>query len=392
MLDATIVMATYGERLESSENMLPEILESIKALGEKNFRMVVINNTIDPEYRKRVEKKIDAAIAPFNKHFKVSQFSCEDLQKLHRYFLSHGYEDFIETMQFGNYSNFRNMGLMVANIIDSSIVVFIDDDELIEDKLFLKKARQFIGKTYKGKFLGGIAGYYINRDGSYLLPKNSIRQWWNVFWRKNRHMNKAFKIIGNKKRLNETSFAFGGNLVLHKKMFRRVPFDPYILRGEDIDLLISAKAYGFAFLLDNQLGIKHFPPKRTHGEWSTDMRRDAYRFIYERKKIGELVKEKKLQPKIIEALDPYPGRFLRKTIYLKLIATSFLLAVDAIIKFELRWAVEHFRNIKIALVDAEKYAVENSRKYLDFQKRWVTLMQEIAGDKQTVKYFKDKFE
>lgn len=204
-------------------------------------------------------------------------------------------------------------------------------------------------------------------------------------------MNKAFEIIGSKKRLNETTFALGGNLVLHKKMFQLVPFDPFIHRGEDMDLLINAKCLGFAFLLDNQLGIKHYPPPKSHSDIWMEMRRDAYRFIYKRKKILHLIKDNKLEPDIIKLLDPYPGYFLKKDIYLKLVITSFLLGLKSIFKLKFKNSIEHFRNIKISLIDANKYANENCRNYFQLQEKWSKLMSSIVKDKVLVKYFNDKF-
>ena len=72
-------------------------------------------------------------------------------------------------------------------------------------------------------------------------------------------MNEAFKILESRETLVPTTFAFGGNMVLHWKMFENVPFDHYITRGEDMDLLVNSKMLGFQFMLDTRLRVLHLP-------------------------------------------------------------------------------------------------------------------------------------
>lgn len=386
----TIIIPTYGKRIET-DNTLPHLLESIKDLKERDFNVIILNNTINIKHHKKIEIKINDIIKPFKKYFKIAQIGYKDLEKLYDYFHKNNYLDFTDHIHLRGYSNFRNLGLIIANITGTDIVIFLDDDEVIEDKDFLKKAREFIGKRHKKKFIGGIAGYYINKDGSHILPEYELKKhWWGIFWNKPKHMNEAFKIIGSRKRLNETSFAFAGNIVLHKKMFREVPFDPYIQRGEDIDLLINAKYMGYAFLLDNKLGIKHLPPAKTHSDMWLEIRRDAYRFIYKRKKILDLIKDKRLGGNVIKSLDPYPGYFIRRDIYLRLIITSFLLGLSILLLGKFKDSLEHFKNIKISLIDANKHAIKNSKKYFELQKKWAGLMSNIYKDKYLKEYFNNK--
>lgn len=388
MVDFTIIIPTYKKRIES-HNLLPELLESIKSSNRKNFNVIILNNTPNKKSSKKIEIKINAILKPYKKFLKLNILGYKELNLLYEYFRSHEYYNFSKYIHFNDYSAFRNIGLLAAQIIDSPIVIFIDDDEIIKDKDFLKKATEFVGKTYKGKFIGGITGYYINPDGSHMLHKNN--HWWAIFWNKGKYMNRAFKIIENKKRLNETTFALGGVLVLHRDMFRKVLFDPFIQRGEDMDILINAKCHGFAFLLDNQLGINHFPQPKSHSKIWMEIRKDTYRFIYKRKKILQLIKDKKLEANFIDSLDPYPGQFLKPSIYMKLILTSFLKGLHSIFNLKFRDAMENFKNIKISLIEANIYANKNCRNYFQLQEKWSKLMSSIVKDKALVKYFNDKF-
>jgi hypothetical protein len=387
----TIVVPTYGKKIENN-NTLPDLLVSLKRLKDKNFRVIVLNDTVDPVYHKKIKTKINEIIEPYNEYFKITQISYKDLRKLHRYFNFNGFKLLAEEINFKNYSGFRNLGLIISHLIKSDIVVFLDDDEVVEDKLFLKKAQEFVGKKYNGKLIGGITGYYINRDGAYTYPTKKFGDsWWDFFWRKDKYMNDSFKIIGNKKRLNETNFALGGNMVLHRKMFEVVPFDTFIERGEDIDLLINAKFLGYEFLLDNKLGVRHYPTINTHAEHWAELRKDSYRFLYQRRKLSELIKDGKFDEGILDFLCPYPGHFLKDRIYLKLILTDILLYFDAIIRLRFKDSFQHLKNIKITLVDVNKYANENARSYYGLQKVWVKMMSKIKKDRELVKYFNDKF-
>ncbi len=386
-----IVIATFGERLELKHNTFVQLLESIRSLNEKNFRVLIINNTYDLEYNERVRGKIDKIISPFRKHFPIAQVSYRDVKKFHQFISSKGLADLKGSVAIGNYSCFRNFGLAIGILLGSPIIMFLDDDELIEDKKFLKKAREFIGKCFDGKFVGAVAGYYVDRSGSYLVPWNWKKLWWDVFWNKIKNMNKAFSIIGKEPRLKETSFAFGGNIVLHKDLFHKLMFDSLIPYGEDMDLLINARAYGLYFFLDKELAITHLPPPKKMSDWCVYMRKDAYRFIYERKKILEFIKEKKLPSNVIEELDPYPGMFLKRSIYIKLVLTDLLLFLGSVFTAKFSEAKIHLANIKVSLFDARSFADKNKKKYQQLQKNWVKLVQ-VLGKEQSLKVqFKAKF-
>ena len=48
------------------------------------------------------------------------------------------------------YGAIRNFGLVIANVLGFDSVVFLDDDEIVEDPAFLRKAMYGLGK-YQGK-------------------------------------------------------------------------------------------------------------------------------------------------------------------------------------------------------------------------------------------------
>ena len=155
--------------------------------------------------------------------------------------------------------------------------------------------------------------------------------------------------------------------------------------------MINAKFLGYEFLLDNKLGVRHYPTINTHAEHLAELRKDSYRFLYQRRKLSELIKDGKFDEGILDFLCPYPGHFLKDRIYLKLILTDILLYFDAIIRLRFKDSFQHLKNIKITLVDVNKYANENARSYYGLQKVWVKMMSKIKKDRELVKYFNDKF-
>lgn len=98
-------------------------------------------------------------------------------------------------------------------------------------------------------------------------------------------------------------------MIIHRNLFKTVPFDPNVTRGEDIDYLINAKMFGFHFFLDRELSIKHLPPKKTHPVWKR-FREDIYRFLYEKAKIDSQRDLPNMNKVTSHDFDPYPGNFL----------------------------------------------------------------------------------
>ncbi len=164
-------------------------------------------------------------------------------------------------------------------MLGSEIAVLIDDDEIFEDPQFIRKAREFIGKTIDSDFVGAVAGYYLQPDDNWLLRRE--RKAWMRHWDKLDRMKEAFEqIIGHGPRLKGTPFVFGGNMVTHREIFRLIPFDPGVTRGEDINYLINMRMYGYKFFLDNTLTIKHLPPPKPHPTWKQP-REDVRRKLQE---------------------------------------------------------------------------------------------------------------
>jgi len=354
-----------------SEGTLLRAIQSIKKLKDKNFQLVIIAVATTEDIEGQVEKKIANIIKSCNPGVEVLLFGRSHLTQIHKLLIKEGKKHYVDILQLRGYSNIRNLCMFIPHILDSEAAVLIDDDEVFENPEFMSKAKEFIGKDIEGKIVNAVAGYYLQPDGDYHVKK-PFRPWMK-YWDQYDRMNEAFdKIIGTKPRLKETPFVFGGNMVIHRNLFTVVPFDPNVLRGEDIDFLINAKMFEFSFFLDNQLSIKHLPPSKTHPLWM-QLREDIYRFIYGRAKI-EKQKEIKGMTKVYpENFDPYPGCFLKKDLEEKIEKSSKLLSEEYLANSDRQGSKGTLNNITIAKTDAvPKY--DPFQRLCELQKLWKALI------------------
>lgn len=356
-----------------SEGTLLRAIQSIDILRDKDFQLVIIAVATAEDIEKQVEKKVANIIKSTSATMgvEVLLFGASNLKQIHELLISDGKKEDIDLLKLRGYSNVRNICTFIPHILGSDVAVFIDDDEVFEDREFMSKAKEFIGKNIGGGIVNAVAGYYLQPDGDYHLKKR-FRPWMR-YWDNYERMNEAFDtVIGTDPRLKETPFVFGGNMIIHRNLFNVVPFDPRVPRGEDIDFLINAKMFGFTFFLDNQLSIKHLPPSKTHPIWM-QLREDRNRFIYERAKIENQREIKGMIKVYPENFDPYPGCFLKRDLEAKIEKSCKLLSEEYLAEGERRSSEEALNNIALAKTDAvPKYDPFQSVCVL--QKRWQELM------------------
>jgi hypothetical protein len=354
------------------EGTLKRTLESLSILEDKDFNLVVIAVANAKDIAKKVEDKVSEIISSVSFDIPVYLFSHSHLRRVHKALKLADAECFCQCLHLRGYSNIRNLCLFLPHLLGSDIAVLIDDDEVFEDPTFISKAREFIGGTLDGEFIGAVAGYYLQPDGDWLVKREKTE--WTKYWDKIDRMNEAFEqIIGRSPRLKETPFVFGGNMIVHKEIFTRIPFDPNVTRGEDIDFLINMKMFGNKFFLDNTLSIKHLPPPKSHPTWK-QLREDIYRFIFERAKLRD--QDAAVEGMVhvsAEELSPYPGAFLKDDLEEKITRSCMILADYYRAEGKESDRVETLRNIDITMGDA--LPAENAfHQLLNIQKLWEEMM------------------
>ncbi len=344
-------------------------IKSLQLLKDQDFTLILPVcfdfPLSDEDTFSKLEKTFRDEIRPLRSQ-RTLIFSSYHLQELKEYLTQKDFKNFNSLIDLKGFSRIRNTALLLAQALSMEVVVFIDYDEIIEDSNFLEMACEYLNQKWNGKLVSGKGGFYINPDESILIsPQNP---WWRFWWNKNRWMNRVWEgILRSEDRLVPSPMLLGGNLVLSNNLFSRIPFDPFIPRGEDTDYLINAEQLGFHLLFDKKLKIKHLHPERTSFYYHEELRGDIERFLYEREKV---------KAGLTINLDPYPGYFLNWTLYPKAILASLLLGLDDMRRMELKRAMECLANIGLLLQKKD----EVWANYLRFKRDWEIVMEKIRQE------------
>lgn len=282
-----------------------------------------------------------------------------------------GFGDTSEKIGVRGYSAVRNLGIVVSNILGFDAVVFLDDDEVIEDPAFLAKAMYGLGKLTRREIpILAKSGYYLNAKGSYLSM--SQNKWYNRYWQQGSAFNNWITKAMSGPRLSRSNHVCGGCLALHKQAYMRVCFDPWIPRGEDLDYLINLRMYGSDVWFDNQWYLLHLPPQERHE--GHRFRKDIFRWIYEYYKIEFSQSQIDLLQIKPSSLEPYPGPFLERGLEKRIKKTALLRSLVRPDKAAYRKAAT------VATSEAVMYAQKYCDKYFDFQRAWVQIMAQTEND------------
>ena len=271
------------------------------------------------------------------------------------------------------YSGVRNLGLVIAQVMGYDAVVFLDDDEVVDDPDFMAKAVYGLGKlTKRGIPILVKTGYYLNSEGNY--HSKSGGRWYDRYWKQGEAFNAWIDTAMAGPRLSRSNHVCGGCLAVHREAFRRLAFDPWIVRGEDLDYLLNLRMYGSDVWFDNQWQLQHLPPaERSEGE---RFRQDIFRWLYEFRKMEYSRTQIDLHQVKPSSLVPYPGPFLEPGIDKRIKRTAWLRSLGRPDKAAYRAAA------RAATAEAQIYAQRNCSKYFEFQLLWPELMHRLRGATQ----------
>ncbi len=283
-----------------------------------------------------------------------------------------GITDVNQEIGLRGYGAVRNLGLVVANALGFEAVIFLDDDEVLDDRAFMRKAVYGLGKlTKKGVPILAKTGYYINDQGSYYSKWED--RWYNRFWQQGGAFNDWIRQAMAGPRLSRSNHVCGGCLAIHKEAYRRLAFDPWIPRGEDLDYMLNLRMYGSDIWFDNEWQLRHLPPKTKHE--GQRFRQDIFRWLYEHDKLEysySLIDLLRISP---QSLKPYPGPFLERGLQRRIAITAFLRSLVRPDKKAYRRAARE------AMGEAKRYAEEHCANYFEFQRTWPQIMERMDSDK-----------
>jgi hypothetical protein len=260
---------------------------------------------------------------------------------------------------------------VAAHILGRDIAVSIDDDCLFIEPEYIGRIKAKMLSVFEGKPIRAYCGPYITpKEKIYLdLPTSPHAAYWNVV----EVMNQAFKkFIVDSPGMKEVPFAIMGNIAVHRDFYTRVPLDPPMRRGEDMDWVMNAHIFGERFILDTELIIKHDPPPRPYPSWRP-LREDIYRFRYQQAKIANSKDGNGYHALQRERYMPYPGTFFQDDFFERVTHACTILAADYMTRNEPENARESLNNIYHAhyLAKPEK---DPFQSFLAFQKKWEEMM------------------
>lgn len=351
------------------EGTLPRVLESLRR-AKGNFDVQVIGTVDDPVYEPALEEKLAQLTRPFG-DIDVSVFGPTQLRTLKGRLEQLELESFGEGLSLEGYGMVRNIGLLLATAYESEAILFVDDDEVVDDMDYVLKATEFLGEELEGRKIVGKTGFYRRPDGTTVAPEGG--PWWDFFWRKDRAINQVLKRTQQGARIQTTTMALGGATALHADLFTRVCYDPWILRGEDSDLVINARMHGFEMVSDNAMWISNDPkPKSRPG---MELRQDIYRFVYEHRKLEYARSQVDLKQVKAHEMEPFPGEFLGGGIGPK----SVLTATMGVLAHLGQWG-EWTPALGAAFGGAGGFARQNCHRYFDLAKQWPAVTERLWDD------------
>ena len=327
-----------------------------------DFAALILISTTAPKYAREATTRVRQIITPYTKKLNLHVADIETAQFLNQELQSHGLNLGIESMS--GYAAVRNLQLLIPAMMGAEIIVAVDDDEVLP-KNYLEQATKWLGRDYEGEKITGVAGPYLNEDGSPYISEAEILS--NILVDKSVFMNETMRqLMTHPNKLAKTPMALGGNMIFHRELFTRVGFDPAITRGEDIDYLINTRIAKHSFFFGPKLTITHLPPRHFEAPQYAKMRQDVIRFIYEREKL-------RLHNLASDEFLPYPGRLLND---------DFIpAALDALHAVATPEMMSKFGSPEEIILAAQAYAKEYASQYATFSTHWEKAIKALKSQK-----------
>jgi len=394
----TIVIPTYWSR-KQGEAGLPEdsifdhptpidgqgtlgrCLESFKSLSGPGFNVLLITAPVSESLAPEVEAKIETIITPFRAHYPVCQFGPSDLIRVRRVLQNRNLDPALVSLQA--YAQIRNCQILGSVLLESDLIVGIDDDEVVPPD-YLEKALESVDAVSRagpGERAAGIAGIYLDGEGEiHLKTSTDGASSANKFIRKAVLINDQFDALFSRSgRIVETPVALGGNMVFTPELFLNVAFDPGITRGEDIDYLMNSRLYGYRWMIDKELSITHLPPKASSSDplntsAYAKLQQDVLRFFYQREKIEVSRTTAGIRELRPEEFGIYPGEFLRDDLERQ--------ALEALVSMRPEDADERFFPQPEVMIETAKQRARKARDFTAFNTAWKQVLAVLQSDRE----------
>ncbi len=305
----------------------------------------------------------------------ISVVAHTEEQGLHERMKNLGLGELVDGIALSGYGASKNLGLAYAASMGYTEAIFIDDDEIVEDSDFMEKACYGLGMlTQRGVPILIKTGFYIEKSGSY--KSNARSNWYDRFWQQHRGFDRWIEHAMHGPRLSSSNTAYAGLMAIHREAYRRVSFDPWIARGEDLDFLFNVRMYGSEVWFDNMWVVRHLPPAVSKVE-AKRFAQDIYRWFYEKRKLEFSSTQIDLLQIQYRSLAPYPGPFLESSIGFNTLMTALLRSIGRTGQRK-----GYFDAAMKARRGAKAYARDNCSNYFGFQRMWPEAIAMLEEDVQ----------
>ena len=364
-------------------------LSNLKGVG----KIILVVATTDPAIDVRADDRVREIAEQFPQ-LNIILFGTSETGSLLRRLEQLEMNTIIEALTIKSYGATRNLGCLVASILGFDSLIFMDDDELVDDPDYMSKATFGLGQPiHSGGYLFGKSGMVTDMTGDFYqmgtghlkredsADKASLNKlmprvkghWADTFWKNQDAFMRTVALSLKPPRLHRSTIAFGGCFALHRELFTKIAFDPWIMRGEDVDYVINTRLHGGDIYIDDEWIIRHNSPDvgRTAAE---RFRQNIYRLIYEHRKIEFAKSQVDLAQVTAKSLEPYPGSRISASLPVQAFITGLLRSISG----PHRGA--YWRAGWDALGKANTYARKNCNKYFELQRQWPRAMEELSND------------
>ncbi|MCL2403748.1 MAG: hypothetical protein FWC86_05945 [Coriobacteriia bacterium] len=383
---------SHPTALDNPKPPLVDCLSSLANLKDVN-KIVLVVATTDSTIDVRADDRVREIAEQFPQ-LDILIFGTGETSSLFRRLEQMEMHTLIEALSIKSYGATRNLGCLVASILGFDSLIFIDDDEIVDDPDFMSSASFGLGQPiHSGGYLFAKSGMITDMTGDfYQMGTGHLKQgdqadkaslnklmprvkghWADFLWKDQDAINQTIAQALKPPRMHRSTIAYGGCLAIHREMFTKVAFDPWIMRGEDVDYVINARMHGGDIYIDDQWIIRHNSPK-TGRNSAERFRQNIYRLIYEHRKIEFAKSQVDLAQVTAQSLMPFPGSRISTAIPFQAFATGLLRTVSG------PHRGQYWRAAWDALGKANAYARRNCNNYFELQRLWPRAVEKLSSD------------
>jgi len=383
---------SHPTAIDNQKPPLVDCLTSLANLKDVN-KIILVVATTDSVIDVRADDRVREIAEQFPQ-LDILTFGTSEASSLFRRLEQMEMHTLIEALSIKSYGATRNLGCLVASILGFNSLIFIDDDELVDDPDFMSNATFGLGQPiHSGGYLFAKSGMITDMTGDFyqmgtgqlkrndeadraslgkLMPRVK-GHWADFLWKDQEAINKTIAQALKPPRMHRSTIAYGGCLAIHREMFTKVAFDPWIMRGEDVDYVINARLHGGDIYIDDQWVIRHNSPK-TGRNSAERFRQNIYRLIYEHRKIEFAKSQVDLAQVTAHSLLPFPGSRISPSVPLQAFVTGILRTVSG------PHRGQYWSAAWDALGKANTYARRNCNKYFELQRFWPRAIEKLSED------------